>query len=150
MESEHLAVHLFRICLSAYAVGAAASFALTRFPRMASLTGFSGACDRRAGRMSWLSLTGLTQGASPALDALASRNAVRPFFGSARSLGGFLHSGDFAAGAGHIHLFLRLRHASTSVSRMWGVWRDSSTCYCSPRRSSFALITPFSCSLPGS
>ena len=43
MEPEHLAVHLFRICLSAYAVGAIASFALTRFPRMASLTGFSGA-----------------------------------------------------------------------------------------------------------
>ena len=34
MELEHLAVQLFRICLSAYAVGAAASFALTRFPKI--------------------------------------------------------------------------------------------------------------------
>ncbi len=43
MELERVAVYLFRICLSAYAVSALASFALTRFPRMASRVGFSGA-----------------------------------------------------------------------------------------------------------
>ncbi len=69
MEPEHLAVHLFRICLSAYAVSAIASFALTRFPRMASLTGFSGAwIGGLAGGLA--SLTGLSQGTAPAFALL--------------------------------------------------------------------------------
>jgi len=77
MEPEHLAVHLFRICLSAYAVGAIASFAFTRFPRMASLAGFTGACaGGLAGCLA--SLIGLSQGTSPAFALLpASMPLVR-------------------------------------------------------------------------
>jgi hydrogenase-4 component B len=69
MEPEHLAVHLFRICLAAYAVGAAVSFALTRFPKPASLAGFSGACaGGLAGCLA--SLAGLSQGTPPAFTLL--------------------------------------------------------------------------------
>jgi len=69
MESEHLALHLFRICLSAYGVGAVSSFGLTRFPRMASLAGFSGALiGSLAGCLA--ALTGMNPGASPALTIL--------------------------------------------------------------------------------
>jgi hydrogenase-4 component B len=77
MELEHLAVQLFRICLSAYVVGAAVSFALMRFPKVASLAGFSLAC---AGGMTGClaSLIGLSQRTSPALALLpASMPLVR-------------------------------------------------------------------------
>jgi len=66
MESEHLVVHLFRICLAAYVVGAVASFALTRFPRMANLAGFSSAgIGGLAGCLA--AFTGLSHGVSTAL-----------------------------------------------------------------------------------
>ena len=75
MEPEPLTVHLFVVCLAAYAVGALASFALTRFPRMASLTGFSGALiGGLAGCLT--SLCGLSQGTSPGFTLLP---AVMPF-----------------------------------------------------------------------
>ena len=65
MEPRLLVVFLLQVCLGSYVVGAAASFALTRFPRAASMTGFSGA---QFGGLAGLlaSLTSLTQGASPA------------------------------------------------------------------------------------
>ena len=66
MEPEQLAVHLFRICLSTYAVGGVSSFALTRFPRISSLVGFSAAwVGGLAGCLA--SLACLSQGTSPAL-----------------------------------------------------------------------------------
>ena len=65
MEPRLLVVFLLQVCLGSYVVGTAASFALTRFPRAASLTGFSGAqIGGLAGVLA--SLTSLTQGASPA------------------------------------------------------------------------------------
>jgi hypothetical protein len=65
MEPRLLVVFLLQVCLGSYVVGAAVSFALTRFPRAASLTGFAGA---QIGGLAGLlaSLTSLTQGASPA------------------------------------------------------------------------------------
>jgi hydrogenase-4 component B len=43
VEPEHLAIHLFGICLSSYVVGGVSSFALSRFPKLSSLVGFSAA-----------------------------------------------------------------------------------------------------------
>ena len=66
MEPEHLTVHLFRICLAAYTLGAVASLALARFPRMASRAGFSAAgIGGLAGCLA--AFTGLSQGTSPSL-----------------------------------------------------------------------------------
>jgi hydrogenase-4 component B len=71
MEPEYLTVRLFQVCLAAYLAGAAASFALIRFPRMASLAGFSGASiGGLAGCLA--SLSALTQGTSPALTLWAA------------------------------------------------------------------------------
>ena len=77
MQPENLAVHLFRICLTVYLVGGVASLALTCFPRISGLAGFSGAsAGGLAGCLA--SLISLNQGTSPALTLLpASTPLVR-------------------------------------------------------------------------
>ncbi len=78
MGLEQFAVHLLPISLWAYAVGAVASFALTRFPRMASLAGFFGAwIGGLAG--CWASFTGLSQGTSPAFTLLPAATPLVRF-----------------------------------------------------------------------
>ena len=78
MGLEQFAVHLLPISLWAYAVSAMASFALTRFPRMASLAGFSGAwIGALAG--CWASFTGLSRGTSPAFTLLPAATPLVRF-----------------------------------------------------------------------
>jgi hydrogenase-4 component B len=62
---EYFAPLLFRICLVAYVAGAAVAFALTRYPKNASLAGFSLACTGGlAGCLA--AVSGLRQGHTPA------------------------------------------------------------------------------------
>jgi hydrogenase-4 component B len=78
MGLEQFAVHLLPISLWAYAVSAMASFALTRFPRMASLAGFSGAwIGALAG--CWASFTFLSRGTSPAFTLLPAATPLVRF-----------------------------------------------------------------------